>query len=90
MKPELEAELGLSKTELGLLDLSLLLPYAGIQILFSSQGDRTAPKTMIFVCLSMSSLSMAAFGGLTNGIVLACIFLFFNGTAQVESNGTMC
>ena len=81
VKPEIGAEFHLSKTELGWLDTSLLLPYAGVQILFSTLWDRYKPRNIMAICLFISSLSMLLFG-ISPMFIFACFFIFVNGAAQ--------
>ncbi|XP_053377158.1 uncharacterized protein LOC123529818 isoform X2 [Mercenaria mercenaria] len=83
IKTDLENELSISKTQLGLLDTALLLPYAVMQMLLGPCGDRFGSRKTFGVCLLFSGLSMASFGLWSNFYVF-CLLLFLNGTAQAQ------
>lgn len=82
VKADLASKYSLSKTELGFLDTALLLPYAFMQIILSSIGDKYGSRRALAGCLLASALSMVTFGFWNNQSVLAML-LFLNGTAQV-------
>ena len=46
-----------------------------VQIVCSSLWDRTAPRRVIFACLTLASLSMMTFG-LSGGLPAICLLLF--------------
>lgn len=81
VKPELEVELSLSKTQLGWIDLAFLLPYSGVQIALSSMWDRTSPKHLIAGCLTLASCAMISMG-FFDMLWPICICLFISGAAQ--------
>lgn len=81
VKADLANVYNLSRTELGFLDTSLLLPYAFMQIILASLGDKYGPRIALAGCLLGSALSMISFG-YWNSIVTFAILLFLNGTAQ--------
>nr|XP_006825125.1 PREDICTED: sugar phosphate exchanger 2-like [Saccoglossus kowalevskii] len=83
IKADLESELGLSKTQLGWLDTSLLLPYAAIQLFLGSFGDRFGARKVLSSCLIISSISMVTFGMWSSYPVFAFL-LFCNGAAQSQ------
>ncbi|CAH3192021.1 unnamed protein product [Porites evermanni] len=58
VKADLANVFHLSKTELGFLDTALLLPYAFMQIMLSSLGDKYGPRVALAGCLLGSALSM--------------------------------
>ena len=70
-----------SKSELGWLDLSLLLPYAGVQIGLSSLWDRAAPRRVVALCLALCSAAMLLFGTAAS-LPAACACLFVSGAGQ--------
>lgn len=73
----------LSKTQLGWLDTALLLPYAVIQILLGSVGDKIGPRKTFGISLILSGLSMISFG-FWNNFYMFSILLFLNGAAQAQ------
>ena len=81
VKPELGAEYHLSNSQLGWLDLSLLLPYATVQITCSSIWDKTKPRMIIATCLGISSVIMLLFCS-SQWYLMVCFCLFINGAAQ--------
>lgn len=81
IKPKLELDLSLTKTQLGWLDLALLLPYSGVQILCSNVWDRIPPRYLIALCLSMASLAMMMIG-IGNSFYVICVCLFISGAGQ--------
>ncbi|XP_048586602.1 putative glycerol-3-phosphate transporter 5 isoform X2 [Nematostella vectensis] len=84
----IKADLGsvhkLSRTQLGLLDTSLLLPYAVMQILLGSCGDKFGPRLALTSCLIGSALSMFSFG-FWNHLPIFALLLFLNGTSQATA-----
>jgi len=52
IKPVLESEFSLSKTQLGFMDVSFLLPYALIQLFGSSVADKLGSRLCIALCLA--------------------------------------
>ena len=58
LKPDLEKTLQLKKSEIGWLDAALLLPYAAMQMLLGSLGDKIGARKALTVCLTGSALSM--------------------------------
>lgn len=83
IKVDLEDELTFSKTQLGLLDSALFLPYAIAQILFSSLGDKYGCRLTLMMSLILSSISMISFGYWNNFSIFA-VLLFINGLAQAQ------
>ncbi|KAM7439856.1 hypothetical protein ABFA07_010825 [Porites harrisoni] len=81
VKADLANVFHLSKTELGFLDTALLLPYAFMQIMLSSLGDKYGPRVALAGCLLGSALSMISFG-YWNSLLIFALLLFLNGTAQ--------
>ena len=81
VKPELGSLLQLTKSQLGWLDLALLLPYAAVQIAFSTSLDRIPPRILIATCLSLASLAMLLFCG-TYHFMFALFCLFLSGAFQ--------
>ncbi|XP_068714575.1 uncharacterized protein [Montipora foliosa] len=81
VKADLAIAYGLTRTELGFLDTALLLPYAFMQIILASFGDKYGPRKGLAGCLLGSALSMVTFGFWNSTEVLA-VLLFLNGTAQ--------
>jgi sugar phosphate permease len=79
----LEADLGLSKSELGLVDMALMLSYSGVQIVGSTLWDHTLPRRLIALCLTGTSLAMLAFGA-CNSLWAVCAALLASGAAQVR------
>ncbi|XP_067929281.1 sugar phosphate exchanger 3-like isoform X2 [Watersipora subatra] len=87
LKVAIERDLGLTTAQLGLLDASLLLPYAVAQIAFGSLGDTFGPQRIFGFCLIASGLSMVTFG-LWSSVEALCLLLFLNGLAQCWPNCT--
>lgn len=81
IKSDMEHELNFTKSQLGLFDTALLLPYALIQIFFGSLGDKFGPRKTFGVCLILSGISMITFGNWSDFNVLATL-LFLNGAFQ--------
>ncbi|KAK3585979.1 hypothetical protein CHS0354_038533 [Potamilus streckersoni] len=81
VKTDLESELSFTKSQLGLLDTALLLPYAVMQILLGPVGDKFGPRKTFGICLLFAAVSMASFGHWSN-LYVFLFLLFFNGTAQ--------
>lgn len=81
IKADLESELHLSKSLLGLLDTAMLLPYALVQLVASSLGDRFGPRRTMSVCMCLSAVSMATFGWWSN-VPMFLLLLFMNGASQ--------
>ncbi|WAR25463.1 G6PT3-like protein [Mya arenaria] len=59
VKTDLETELSMSKTQLGLLDTALLLPYAVMQILLGPMADKFGARKTFGVGLVLSAASMS-------------------------------
>lgn len=78
----METELGFTKSQLGLLDTALLLPYALIQIFFGAQGDQIGARKTFGWSLVLAGISMSTFGNWSSFNILA-ILLFMNGASQV-------
>jgi len=76
-----EAE-GFTTSQLGLLDVALLLPYAVAQIALGSLGDRYGARLVLSLSLILSGVSMLSFG-VWNSFTMLCLLLFINGLAQV-------
>ena len=70
-----------SKSELGWLDLSLLLPYAAVQIGLSSLLDRMIPRQVVATCMAICSVAMLIFG-IAESLLLVCTCLFVSGAGQ--------
>ncbi|CAI9720523.1 glucose-6-phosphate exchanger SLC37A2-like [Octopus vulgaris] len=83
VKTDLEQSLNIPKEKLGWLDTALLLPYAVMQILLGSVGDKIGPRKTFGFCLVFSGLSMMTFGMWSN-FSMFFILLFLNGTAQAQ------
>ncbi|XP_046574029.1 LOW QUALITY PROTEIN: sugar phosphate exchanger 3-like [Haliotis rubra] len=83
VKADMERVLGYGKTQLGLLDTALLLPYAFMQMLLGPVGDRFGARKTFGLCLILSSLSMITFGYWSSFSMLF-LLLFINGTAQSQ------
>ncbi|XP_060562120.1 uncharacterized protein LOC132721762 isoform X2 [Ruditapes philippinarum] len=83
VKTDLENDLKFSKTQLGLLDTALLLPYAVMQMLLGSCGDRFGPRKTFGLCMILSGISMASFGMWSNFYMFS-LLLFLNGSAQAQ------
>jgi len=81
IKPSLETEFRVSKTQLGLLDVALLLPYSIVQIFISRLGDRVGPRLTIALCLSVAGSAMFTFG-LWNSYFMLLVIMLINGGMQ--------
>ncbi|XP_054751908.1 uncharacterized protein LOC129257572 [Lytechinus pictus] len=84
VKADLATELSMSKAQLGWLDAALLLPYATVQIVLGSLGDRAGARKTLGFCLILSAFSMVSFGFWPNFYIL-CLHLFINGAAQSQA-----
>ncbi|XP_064607504.1 uncharacterized protein LOC135471968 [Liolophura sinensis] len=83
IKADLETDLNFTKTQLGWLDTSLLLPYALMQMFMGPVGDKFGPRKTFGVSLILSGLSMTSFG-LWNSCYIFAALLFLNGAAQSQ------
>ncbi|CAL8143717.1 unnamed protein product [Orchesella dallaii] len=81
IKPVLESEFSLSKTDLGLMDVAFLLPYAAIQVFGGHLGDKLGPRLTIALCLSIGGTAMFTFGA-WNRYSLLLLTMFINGITQ--------
>ena len=77
----IESELHLSKYQLGLIDLALLLPYAGLQILGANWWDRMKVENLIPFCLTSAALSLMLLS-LTAHFGIFCLLVAVSGAAQ--------
>ncbi|XP_066283811.1 uncharacterized protein [Branchiostoma lanceolatum] len=84
IKTDLASELGLTKTQLGWLDTSMLLPYATMQMILGPVADRYGARNTLAWCLLLSAASVVWFGTWIDVFVLM-IMLFFNGVAQAQT-----
>lgn len=84
VKSDLAYTYKLSKTDLGWLDTALLLPYAVMQILLGSCGDKFGARRALATCLICSSLSMCTFG-MWKSVLMFAFLLFLNGTSQATA-----
>lgn len=78
----MENELGFTKSQLGMFDTALLLPYALVQIFFGAQGDQIGARRTFGCSLVLAGISMSTFGLWSSFNILA-ILLFLNGASQV-------
>lgn len=81
IKPSLEQEFSLTKTELGAMDVAFLLPYAFIQVFGGGLGDRLGSRLTIALCLSIGGTAMFTFG-VWQYYSLLLITMFINGITQ--------
>lgn len=81
IKLYLESEFHLSQAQLGWVDVSLLLPYALVQISVNSKWDTASPKKVIAVGLAVSAIPMALIG-LTSSLGPFCVLVAISGAAQ--------
>lgn len=81
VKNDIADDFGLSKTQLGYLDAALLLPYALVQIMFSSTADKFGVRSTLGFSLLVAALSMVSFGKLHNYLLMLGLMLV-NGAAQ--------
>ncbi|XP_078597171.1 glucose-6-phosphate exchanger SLC37A2-like isoform X2 [Branchiostoma floridae x Branchiostoma japonicum] len=84
IKSDLASELSLTKTQLGWLDTSMLLPYATMQMALGPLADRYGARSTLAWCLFLSAASMVWFGTWID-VFLLMIMLFFNGVAQAQT-----
>ena len=77
----IESELHLSKYQLGLIDLALLLPYAGLQILGANWWDRMKVENLIPGSLTLAALSLMLLS-LTSHFGIFCLLVAISGAAQ--------
>lgn len=78
----MEKELHFTKSQLGLFDSALLLPYALVQMIFGPLGDKFGARRTFGCCLIAAGASMLTFGAWSSFNMLA-ILLFLNGSFQV-------
>jgi len=81
IKSDMENELKFTKSELGLFDTALLLPYALIQIFLGTVGDKFGARKTFGICLILAGFSMITFGNWSSFNILAAL-LFLNGAFQ--------
>ncbi|CAG7835331.1 unnamed protein product [Allacma fusca] len=81
IKPSLEKEFGVSKTDLGWLDVGLLLPYALVQIFSSQLSDRFGSRLTISLCLTIAGSAMFTFG-MWESYGMLVFIMFINGAMQ--------
>ena len=81
IKPSLETEFRVSKTDLGWLDVGLLLPYALVQISGSQLTDRFGSRIVISFCLTIAGSAMFTFG-MWNSYTMLVVIMFINGAMQ--------
>lgn len=81
IKSDMEKELSFTKSQLGVFDTALLLPYALVQTFLGAQGDKFGARKTLGFCLIMAGVSMITFGFWSEFNVFA-ILLFFNGAFQ--------
>lgn len=81
IKSDMENELGFTKSQLGMFDTALLLPYALVQIFFGTQGDQIGARRTFGCSLVLAGISMSTFGMWSSFNVLAML-LFMNGASQ--------
>ena len=80
----MEKELNFSKSQLGVFDSALLLPYALVQMIFGPLGDKFGARRTFGCCLIAAGASMISFGAWSSFNILA-ILLFLNGSFQVQN-----
>ncbi|XP_019625469.1 PREDICTED: putative glycerol-3-phosphate transporter 5 [Branchiostoma belcheri] len=84
IKTDLASELSLTKTQLGWLDTSMLLPYATMQMILGPLADKFGARSTLAWCLFLSAASVVGFGTWID-VFLLMIMLFFNGVAQAQT-----
>ncbi|KAL5013407.1 hypothetical protein ScPMuIL_007677 [Solemya velum] len=84
IKGDLAHDLSLTTIQLGWLDTALLLPYAVVQILLSSLGDKVGPRKIFGVSLIISGFALVSFGA-WNSYTILFILLFLSGSAQAQA-----
>ena len=77
----IESELHLSKYQLGLVDLALLLPYAGLQIVGASWWDRIKVENVVAFSLALAGLALMLLS-VTYHFGLFCLLVAVSGAAQ--------
>lgn len=81
IKSDMQNELSFTKSQLGLFDTALLLPYALVQTFFGQIGDKFGARKTFGICLVLAGISMITFGAWSSFNIL-CLLLFFNGAFQ--------
>ena len=80
-KSHLQTTYKLTNNQLGWLDTSFFLPYALVQIMIGSLGDKYGARLMIKINLVIIGISMFSFGFWNSAVVFG-ILLFLNGCGQ--------
>lgn len=82
LKIDVGAELDLTGSQLGLIDLSFMLPYVAVQIFGAASFGAYPHKNLLLgACLTVASLAMAASGASTN-LLHYCGAVLVSGAAQ--------
>ena len=81
IKSDLVKDLALPINALGWLDVSLLLPYAGVSLTLGWVADVVGHRTVLGLGLVISGLCSVAIGWATN-IYMICLLLFGTGASQ--------
>ena len=77
----IESELELSKYQLGAIDVTLFLPYAGMQIFGANWQDQMKTENVIAFSLTLASLSLMLLSW-THHFGLFCLLVGLSGAAQ--------
>ena len=80
-KAALGRDLNVSRSELGMLDTAMLVPYALVQLFYGSIGDQLGARKTFTACLLGSAFSMVTFGWWSSFYFL-CVLLALNGSCQ--------
>lgn len=90
LKIDVGADLGLTGSQLGLIDLSFLLPYSAVQIVGATSFGAYPHKNLLLgACLTVASLAMAASGASAN-LLHYCCSVIVSGAAQAPIWGLAC
>ena len=80
VKSDVGTELKISKTELGWCDLALVLPYAGVQIVFPSLSHKFGPRRLLASCLALAGLATGmTYTLMADHLVTLCLGLVVTG-----------
>ncbi|XP_065835203.1 uncharacterized protein [Oscarella lobularis] len=81
VKKDMQAEMGLSTSQLGWMDTAFIFPYALAQMMLGGSADKLGARLTMGSCMLLSAASMFSFG-YWNIFPLLLFLLFLNGISQ--------
>lgn len=89
MKVGMGEELKFSKTQMGLMDTAIMLPYSVFQMLLGRAADNMGPRRTVTACLALTGISMMSFG-MWSSYIIFLVLLFLSGTFQAPAWPACC